>query len=309
MTSVLPNCPICKQTETRLWSVAKDYEYSSSEKNYSYYQCQACDTLFIHPVPLEELKLIYPPTYYSFSGTQKNWVFRVKETMDKRLLKKILKQVDCDNIKVLDVGGGTGWLLDIAKSADDRVKFTEVVDIDNKPRAEAESKGHQYFEGRVEDFKPQHSFHLVLMLNLIEHVSNPLHVLQMAEKLMEPGGILLLKTPNNLSWDARLFKNTYWGGLHCPRHWVIFSEKSFRHIIKDTGFSIRSLQYTQGAPFWAFSIIALLARKKLVRVNYERPIIYHPLFPLLSAFFALFDFIRSPFSKTSQMFITLQKSK
>ena len=143
------------------------------------------------------------------------------------------------------------------------------------------------------------------MLNLVEHVADPLAVLQKASELLAPGGIILVKTPNNDSLDARLFRKSYWGGLHCPRHWVIFSEKSFRLLSESTNLRIKQLNYTQGAPFWSFSILATLYRKKQVRVSANRPIIFHWLFAPLSAFFALFDFIRAPFAKTSQMFIVL----
>jgi len=126
---------------------------------------------------------------------------------------------------------------------------------------------------------------------------------------LQPGGLIVIKTPNTESWDARLYKKSYWGGLHCPRHWVIFSQKSFRHLLQSTGLSVKNLQYTQGAPFWAFSIIASLYRKKRVHISASNPIIFHWLFAPLSAFFAIFDFLRRPFAKTSQMFIQLNKQE
>ena len=123
--------------------------------------------------------------------------------------------------------------------------------------------------------------------------------------MLAPGGIILIKTPNTESWDARLFRKSYWGGLHCPRHWIIFSEKSFRLLVSKTKLSVSSLRYTQGGVFWAFSIIIYLHRKKILKVTRDRPVIFHPLFPLISSFFAAFDFIRRPLAKTSQMFIVL----
>lgn len=196
---------------------------------------------------------------------------------------------------------------DILKRTDKRIKYTQVVDIDEKAKAIAEKRGHAYFQGTIEEFDTQNHFHLILMLNLIEHVANPLAVLQKAESLLAPGGIIVIKTPNTMSWDAALYKKTYWGGLHCPRHWIIFSEKSFRNLLRSTGLHIKKLNYTQGAPFWAFSIIASLHRKKMIRISAKRPIIFHWLFAPLSAFFAFFDFIRRPFAKTSQLFIILSK--
>jgi SAM-dependent methyltransferase len=301
-----PICPVCKNPDVALWSAARDYEYLSTNKNYQYYHCGSCKTIFIDPVPLQELKTIYPSNYYSFTSGKKNWAFKVKEWLDKRLFRKILPQIKAETINVLDVGGGTGWLLDVVKKMDQRTGVTQVVDIDPQAREQAERNGHLYFEGRIEDFQSQHQFHLVLMLNLIEHVSDPAKVLQSIEKILAPGGLILIKTPNTDAWDAKLFRRSYWGGLHCPRHWVIFSEKSFRILLQKTTLCISSLTYTQGGPFWAFSIIANLSRKKILKVTRDRPVIFHPLFPVISSLFAGFDFVRRPFAKTSQMFIILR---
>ena len=289
--------------------MAKDYEYFSVEEEFRYYECAGCQTIFIHPLPVEQLKKIYPTNYYSFVYKPKNKVVRLKEWLDKRFFKEILKQLPEQTIHVLDVGGGTGWMLDILKKTDDRIRLTQIVDIDHNAKSMAEAKGHVYFEGTIESFTTDNRFHLILMLNLVEHVANPLAVLQKAGSLLAPGGIIVIKTPNTLSWDARLYKRSYWGGLHCPRHWVIFSEKSFRILLQSTQLKINKLEYTQGAPFWAFSIMAALRRRKLIRTSAQKPIIFHWLFAPLSAVFAVFDFARMPFAKTSQMFILLGKDQ
>lgn len=217
--------------------------------------------------------------------------------------------MSAQQINVLDVGGGTGWILDVLKKTDKRIEHTQVVDIDEKAKSIAEKNGHAYFEGTIESFNTDKRFHLILMLNLIEHVAEPLAVLQKAESLLTPGGMIVIKTPNTNSWDARLFKRSYWGGLHCPRHWVIFSEKSFRLLLQSTSLKINKLKYTQGAPFWAFSIIAALSRKKIIHTSAQKPVIFHWLFAPLAALFAVFDFVRKPFAKTSQMFILLGKDE
>ena len=279
------------------------------EDEFTYYECADCKSIFISPLPAEQLKKIYPSNYYSFVNKPKNPVTRLKEWLDKRFFKKILKQLPAQHIRVLDVGGGTGWMLDVLKKTDKRIGLTQVVDIDEKAKIVAEEKGHAYFEGTIESFTTDKLFHLILMLNLVEHVANPLEVLQKAGSLLAPGGIIVIKTPNTISWDARLYKRSYWGGLHCPRHWTLFSEKSFRILLRSTLLKIKKLEYTQGAPFWAFSIIAGLHRKRMVRISSKKPIIFHWLFSPLSAVFAVFDFIRKPFAKTSQMFILLGKEE
>jgi 2-polyprenyl-3-methyl-5-hydroxy-6-metoxy-1,4-benzoquinol methylase len=305
--SLAPTCPVCKGKECSSWSPAKDFEYFTSDKTYHYFHCPSCETIFIDPVPMDELMTIYPSNYYSFK-TPKGIVVKLKEWLDKRLFRKILATIPGDTINILDVGGGSGWLLDRLKQLDRRVRVTQVVDIDREAGKIAIANGHQYFEGMLEDFKSTEKFHLILMLNLLEHVADPQKILQISDQLLDTRGVILIKTPNILSWDAKLYRKTYWGGLHCPRHWVIFSEKSLRLLVRSTQLNIAKLQYTQGAPFWAFSTIAALHRKKLVRISAKRPIVYHWLFAPISAVFAIFDYLRRPFAKTSQMFVILKKS-
>lgn len=303
------HCPVCNSTELSLWSVARDYEYFSTPETYHYYSCSNCGTIFIDPVPADQLPVIYPSNYYSFVNTRRNLVVRIKEWLDRLFLQKITRQLPAGKINLLDIGGGTGWIPDLLRKGSSRLATVQIVDIDASAKAIAEKKGYQYFEGTIEAFETRQKFELILLLNLVEHVADPRAVLQKAAALLAPGGLIVIKTPNTRSWDARLFRRSYWGGLHCPRHWVIFSAESFRILLQGTGLRIKSLKYTQGAPFWAFSIIAALHRKKIVRVSAQRPVIFHWLFAPLSAVFALFDFIRRPFARTSQLFITLVKEE
>ena len=108
------------------------------------------------------------------------------------------------------------------------------------------------------------------------------------KNLLAPGGKILAKTPNHDSLDARLFRDSSWGGYHCPRHWVIFTPESFAAAIERAGLKVDKIAFTQGAPFWAVSALEWLGRKGLVRVNRARPMCRHPLFgPLLAGFAAL----------------------
>ncbi len=299
-----PVCFLCGKTDFVYHSTSTDIEYHTTKDNYDFYECQNCKLLRIDPIPVDKLSIIYPSNYYSFLKNKKTIVDSIKEWMDKRLFTNVLGKLKGD-LKVLDVGGGSGWLLNVMKSLTDRVKFTQVVDLDADAEKLARENGHEYFCGKIEDFKTNQKFDFVLLLNLIEHVENPLAVLQGIESVLTDQGLVLIKTPNYDSFDARIFNS--WGGLHCPRHWVLFTEQSFRKTAEKANLRVESLTYTQGAPFWAVSILGWLQKKKLVNVNAQRPAIQHPLFPVLAGLFAGFDLLRKPFAKTSQMFIILRK--
>jgi hypothetical protein len=49
-------------------------------------------------------------------------------------------------------------------------------------------------------------------------------------KLLAPGGILIVETPNTKSWDVKLFRRGYWGGYHIPRHWNLLSAATLKRL-------------------------------------------------------------------------------
>jgi 2-polyprenyl-3-methyl-5-hydroxy-6-metoxy-1,4-benzoquinol methylase len=264
--------------------------------------------LQINPIPKEELSTIYPTNYYSFSKQPHNFINAAKEYLDTRLFKRVLTEIPGNDLKILDVGGGSGWLLDLIKQISNRIKLTQVVDLDIEAQKLATQNGHFYFCGKIEDFESHSTFDLIIMLNLIEHVEDPLAVMKNIEKLLSPSGRVLIKTPNYQSLDARIFKKKNWGGLHCPRHWTLFTKESVFKLSEMAGLKVKDFRYTQGAPFWAISILAWFKKIKLVKLSNNYPAYRHPLYKLLIALFAGVDIIRKPFAKTSQMFIMLSKN-
>ena len=299
-------CLACQSTAVEFWAEARDVEYHAVAESFAYVRCTACDTLSIAKPPIDRLGEIYPDTYYSFGDQGGSLIGWIKEALDRRQFKSLFAPVKGERLAALDVGGGAGWLLTLAKSVERRLTETVVVDLDPAAEALAQRAGHGFHLGPVETYDTATRFDVIFMLNLIEHVSDPVVVLAKMRNLLKPGGTIFIKTPNHDSLDARLFRNRSWGGLHAPRHWVIFTPESFRAAAGRAGLSVENLSLTQGAPFWAVSVLEGLSRIGLARIDRQRPMVRHPLFGPLTALFAVFDFVRLPFSRTSQMFATLR---
>lgn len=297
-------CPVCKSVGVP-WCITQDWEYRSTTDFYTYLKCPSCKTLFLKELREDNLLRIYPPGYYSFTQKPGGGIFKLKDWWDASFYKSILKKNSAESLAVLDVGGGTGQVLDTLKKADKRIDYTEIIDIDVHAQAIAEKKGHIYTCSTIEAYHTEKKFEVILLLNIIEHVADPCYLIKKAELLLSDNGIIIIKTPNADSLDARLFRKHYWGGLHCPRHWIIFTEPSFKRMLSSTKMHIQHLKFTQGAPFWSYSIINLFRKKDITRK--KKPLIESPFFAPLSALFAFFDIGRSFFSPTSQMFIILRR--
>ena len=304
------NCPVCGSRQSQFFARARDVEYYTSAQSYVYLHCNLCRSVFLESPPVDQLDKIYPPNYYSYDPRQQltSITERVKSFLDARLFRKLLRQIPGDGLAVLDVGGGAGWLLSTLRKVSSRVKATHEIDINEGARLAAESAGHVFHRCRVEDFSSSESFDLILLLNLIEHVADPAAVLNAMRKLLSPGGLMLIKTPNVDTLDCRLFRNNNWGGFHCPRHFVLFNKQSIVELGQRCGLQAIQAAYTQGAPQWACSILGWLGLKGWIRISADRPLYKHRLYPFVCALAAAFDLIRSPLMPTAQMFIVFQRA-
>jgi|APSaa5957512535_1039671.scaffolds.fasta_scaffold17016_3 2-polyprenyl-3-methyl-5-hydroxy-6-metoxy-1,4-benzoquinol methylase len=304
-------CPLCNSKAAKHLADVKDFEYFTSDELFTYFECVDCRCIYLPHPPISRLDEIYPSNYYSNEGPSSNdnyldvILLQVKHWLDKRLFASVLKQIHGDSIKCLDVGGGSGWLLNIIRKADKRVSETTVLDINHVSKNIAEKNGHQFVHGTVESLGRENEFDFAFALNLIEHVADPRSVLLGLNKALKPGKMLLIKTPNANSLNRKVFQKIYWGGYHAPRHWVLFDRENFFSLALETGFEISEFKYTQGAPQWVASVLGTLSKLKISKKNV--PMIYNPLTPWLTIFFAAFDLVRAPFFKTDQMIIALKK--
>jgi SAM-dependent methyltransferase len=300
-------CPVCASPHTTPFAEARDAEYYTSNRVFAYRACGECGSLYLPDPPVDELHAIYPRNYYSYQFQQTgSLIERIKERLDARLFRKLLQKIEGDRLNVLDVGGGSGWLLTLVRKVSGRVQQTHEIDIDENARAGAEAAGHIFHCSSVEAFSSSLSFDLILMLNLIEHVADPAAVLRSMQKLLSPGGLILIKTPNVDTLDCRLFRHRNWGGFHCPRHFVLFNRQSLVALGERCGLTLVSASYTQGAPQWTCSILGWLGLNGWLRVSADRPLYTHPLYQLTSAVTAIVDFIRSAWMPTAQMFVVFR---
>jgi SAM-dependent methyltransferase len=93
---------------------------------------------------------------------------------------------------------------------------------------------HGLFDPRL--YAPQ-SFDVVTMDQVIEHVSDPLKVLDGVHQVLKPGGLLVLSTPNADGWGAQLFGRR-WIHWHAPYHQQFFGPGSLARAAAAVGFRL-----------------------------------------------------------------------
>ncbi|MDD2742215.1 MAG: class I SAM-dependent methyltransferase [Rhodocyclaceae bacterium] len=136
--------------------------------------------------------------------------------------------------RLLDVGCGNGNFLDFARRAGWQVRG---LDFDPAAVAAARAKELDVLEGTIALLDGEREcYDRITLSHLLEHVYDPWETLANCHRLLKPGGVLWLETPNMNSSGRRVF-GQYWRGLEPPRHLHLFSRKCLRDKIASIGFS------------------------------------------------------------------------
>jgi len=99
---------------------------------------------------------------------------------------------------LIDVGCGTGQLFPMVRSSCTRYIGVDVVRYEGFP-AEAEFISAN-LDNRPATELPDESADVVVCIETIEHLENPRALIRELARLARPGALLLVTTPNQLSW-------------------------------------------------------------------------------------------------------------
>jgi 2-polyprenyl-3-methyl-5-hydroxy-6-metoxy-1,4-benzoquinol methylase len=145
--------------------------------------------------------------------------------------------------KVLDVGCGDGKFLNRMRNLGWSV---DGVDFDGEAIKSAKVKyGLELRHGSLESVGfPDHSIEALTMSHSIEHVPDPVAVLQEARRIVKPGGRIVVSTPNADSLGHERFADC-WLGLDPPRHLHVFTLGALQACGERAG--LRTLQVLSSA--------------------------------------------------------------
>lgn len=139
--------------------------------------------------------------------------------------------------RLLDVGCGDGQIVEFMNGLGWQA---EGVDFDPAAVAVARHKGLQVQAGKLQALAfPANSFAAIVMSHFIEHVHEPLAILQECHRLLRPNGRLIILTPNVASWGHRRFARA-WFALDPPRHLHLFTLASLQALVVRSGLTIHS---------------------------------------------------------------------
>ncbi len=164
--------------------------------------------------------------------------------------------------RLLDVGCGNGYFLGKMQ-----VLGWDVYGVEPNRKAALKARSllnsEAVFISQLEsiDFDGQ-SMDVITMNHVVEHLLEPVKTLERCFKILKPGGLLIITTPNSLSLGSKKFEEL-WRGWEPPRHIHIFNPESLASTVRKTGFHIRMNKTPSSASYYVWLQSLLLKKKAL----------------------------------------------
>ena len=166
--------------------------------------------------------------------------------------------------RLIDIGCSTGLFLDKAKSAGFRAEGAEFSAA--SAQFARDHFGLQVTDGDIHavDAAPE-SFDLLTMFDVIEHVRDPAADIAAAHRLLKPGGLFILSTPNIDGLFPRASQPLagvlgHWPHPEPPWHLYQFSVRTLTAMLEQRGFACLGTQHTCIDLAYTFGSMSTLRR-------------------------------------------------
>ncbi len=137
--------------------------------------------------------------------------------------------------KILDFGCSSGRLLSYLVNRHDCYGY----EINEEAAAEAEVKGVKIVSSMALEQEYKQAFDAVVMVDVFEHLQNPLLVVSKLFQLVKPQGILLIVTGNGDCFTCRRDPAHFWYFL-CVEHLCMLTRKHARYLAAELGAQLES---------------------------------------------------------------------
>ncbi|MCA9025830.1 MAG: class I SAM-dependent methyltransferase [Planctomycetaceae bacterium] len=231
---VLSPCPVCD-------GITASPTFEIQGLPHELATCTDCGLGRLHPLPSpEELGRFYPSEYYGSPGAKfepmTEAVVRFVGTLHVQSLSRKLKP----GSRILDVGCGRGVLL---SSLADRGHEVHGMDVSETAVAGADPRADIRVAPCITKVGyPSDHFDQVILWHVVEHLTNPREVLSEINRILKPGGQVIVAVPNFSSWQAR-WSGAAWFHLDLPRHLFHFPLRGLRQILTRTDFTVTREQH------------------------------------------------------------------
>jgi len=241
MTTVSPKyqiCIICNQ---------KDHQIFCRRNNQNYFRCSQCGHVYVENQASEHTILENYINRQSHHGSEIKEQWDYSDIKKKYVYHPLLQKINrFTNIgTLLDIGCSNG---SFAYSAQRLNWDVSGIELEQGSRAIAQKHGLSIHTKPLDKLSlPSDHFDAVTMWQVIEHLSNPKATVQEVARILKPGGIFAVSTPNIKSIGWLLLKER-WHCIEPEVHLNLFSPRGLEKLINDCGLKTKHLETSDIKP-------------------------------------------------------------
>jgi 2-polyprenyl-3-methyl-5-hydroxy-6-metoxy-1,4-benzoquinol methylase len=227
-------CALCGQNHKHLLFEAVDY---ISREKFALLRCETCGLIETAPRPSgEALGHYYPDAYF---GSEEQRFIGLGQRLFRQGRLQLAERIHAQHKqpgRALDIGCGPGWMLQRLHQHGWDCYGTEwSQELANRLN---EMGLHVYRELDVRNCSfAEQSFDVVTLWHVFEHISNPSETLDEIHRILKPGGLLIIATPD-IGGAVAQFTRDNWFALDVPRHLYHYSYRTLPEIMTRHGFKV-----------------------------------------------------------------------
>lgn len=236
-------CPVCL--------TAQNVQPYHRIEGFDYVRCATCDLIFVDQVaPTSELYTAYDGGWWKAFRRKLTAPFRTFDQIPN--LRKSMERAAAifgfvashapkpqANSTFLDIGCNKGFLLVQGIDAGYNVYGIELVDVLLEQfRRKYKRFAGQVYSGRFMDVQRSFGdamFDIVTAIDVIEHLEDPNADFDTIFRILKPGGVFVIQTPDGDSAQAKADQSR-WGALKPLEHLQLFSRKNLEIFAARHGF-------------------------------------------------------------------------
>jgi 2-polyprenyl-3-methyl-5-hydroxy-6-metoxy-1,4-benzoquinol methylase len=200
------NCPGCQN--------GAESEFTNHH-GFSFKKCSVCQSIFMNPGPTPEL--VYK--FYENSHNYKYWSEYIyplsrqarMETIHKQrstfVLEALRQHLGSGKRSILEIGAGTGDTLACLKDQTNQEIDVHAIEWNPDMITQLRKNKINVIDKSIEKLsESMQKFDAVLLFEVAEHLLSPLTSFKSIYKLLKPGGLVLLSTPNAASIEVQFLR-------------------------------------------------------------------------------------------------------